>query len=1104
MASAAKLMIEIGADTKEAENAFSKVGKSLENISQTALGVFGGQMMTQAVNGLANVGKAALDAYANYERLSASLETLTARELKNSGAATSMADALSKAGPKAKELLDWIQKLAVESPFTSEGVSAAFRTAQAYGFTADEAKRLTSAMIDFAAGSGATEGTMNQIALALGQIQAKGKIAGQEVLQLVSAGVAVDAILAKAFGKSTAEIVAMREAGLIPAKAAIDAITKSLEEDFGGAAKRQSQTFAGLISSLQDIKSIGLREFFEGTFKAIQPYLTDFVNTLSSPAFMAGLAGIGDKLGSALKGLLENFNTAEMRSKLDELGKSFGELGDRILQGIADPKTAEGLVNLAGSLVNVAKGAADAALAFGDLAPATQNAVLALGGLVLLGGPLKTAIEGIVGVKTAFMALGSIGAAANPIVLGIAAIAAAGTGLVLAFGEMENKAKQYWEKTNSGLSDWLDGMVAGGATVNEIVDGMGDAWRGAVDNALPAINSMKGGYSELVDLINGGRLEFKPIQELGIAMAETSRTFEKFESNMNRLGITNKQMILDMWGLRDASKGFSDEMNRLKQSSERVQLSKVGTDANVAGDGLQTAAAGALALKTGMDKAAISIPEVTEGFVDLKGAVEAFQGMPSYADQIKADAKAAEEGGKAIAKAYEDSMKAAQQAQIVIAKSAAGYWELAQAMKGISIADLAKISMDNLNGALEAGAISPVTYDLALQTLLADLGLIDDKSQLLAVRILDFNSALESGAIPVQNYAIALRYLRDHIGDVDFSWEGFLRKFQVTATATLSLKAEDADEKFKEGLKNLDKWGESKAQAKLDADDSTFKTKYDTVSSDLVWIGLQTAKAAIDADTKYYDEKIVYVKDDLKALGETVTTVTINADTTGAQKAFDAFVLDVEGRYVEVHFDGGNGGGGGGGGGNGGSGGSGENVNPGGYEQYAMGGTVYRGTPSLVGEKGMELFIPRVTGTILTNEELDTIINQLFVGGHFRERGIGMGSAVTPETSEALQRVTLGGSLVSGSGAQAFKTFGRDPKLVKENSRYGYVPYSEPGWDTGGQGPIQTMPYPGEMGGLGPIQTMPAINITYNGAATPQAIQEMATQVAMEIQRRSR
>jgi len=216
----------------------------------------------------------------------------------------SHSEAMAQAGPKAQALLQWIQKLAVLSPFTQEEVANAFKLQMAYGFTSDEAKNLTTALINFAAGSGASGDSMQRIALALGQIKAKGKLAGQEVLQLVNAGLPVTQILADAFHKTTAEIEDMRSNGLLKADEVIKAITDTLNNDFAGAAEKQATSWAGLRSTLEDIQNIGLREFFEGTFKAIQPYLADFVNVFEDGDLQKKIQDVGDKIGSAVGGAM--------------------------------------------------------------------------------------------------------------------------------------------------------------------------------------------------------------------------------------------------------------------------------------------------------------------------------------------------------------------------------------------------------------------------------------------------------------------------------------------------------------------------------------------------------------------------------------------------------------------------------------------------------------------------------------------------------------------------------------------------------------------------------------------------------------------------------
>lgn len=216
-------------------------------------------------------------------------------------------EAMAKAGDKAKEMLHWIEKLAIISPFDQKGVAQAFRTALAYGFTTKESQRLTESMINFASASGQDVSAMNRIALALGQIKAKGKLAGQEVLQLVNAGIPVRQILADGLGVTTMELEKMQKAGLAADKV-IEIIVSSLEERFGGAAEAGASTLSGLANSLSDLKEVVLRDVFKGIFDQIRPYMVKLVNTLTSEEVREGIVKFGENVGKVAAGIVGSFS----------------------------------------------------------------------------------------------------------------------------------------------------------------------------------------------------------------------------------------------------------------------------------------------------------------------------------------------------------------------------------------------------------------------------------------------------------------------------------------------------------------------------------------------------------------------------------------------------------------------------------------------------------------------------------------------------------------------------------------------------------------------------------------------------------------------------
>lgn len=344
LAAANQPKVEPDVDTKKPKDALKEFLKYALDTSTEIANSFNeiSAALSTAIAPIQGVVAAGLEAHNSYTMLSQSLEALTARELLHAGTVTEMSEALALAAPKAKELLDWNRELALNSPFSEEGVAEAFKMAQAFGFVTESAnenvisaKRLTEALIDYTVATGNSEEMMSRLQLALGQIQAKGKLAGDEVLQLVEAGVNVDKILADAFGKSREEIVQMREKGLIPANDAILAIVKSMEHDYSGAAERMSNTMAGVMNAMDDIQKVTLREFFEGTFTAITPILQEFIDTLSDPENLEKIGEWGDKLGEGVAVVLPMLidgamKTAEALGTLYSAGSSVVDLlGDK-------------------------------------------------------------------------------------------------------------------------------------------------------------------------------------------------------------------------------------------------------------------------------------------------------------------------------------------------------------------------------------------------------------------------------------------------------------------------------------------------------------------------------------------------------------------------------------------------------------------------------------------------------------------------------------------------------------------------------------------------------------------------------------------------------
>jgi tape measure domain-containing protein len=259
---------------------------------------------------------------------------LTAREILNAGAAKDMTEALAMAGPAAQDTLKWISELAMKSPFDETGVSAAYRTALTYGFTSDEAKKLTENTLDLLAATGQESTVMNSVALALGQINSKGRVTADNLNQLAYAGVPVNDIL-KGMGFTLDDV----SKGLVDADSFMEAFNKTLEGTVGGSAERMANSWSGILSTLDELKKKGLRTLFKGMFDELQPLVAKFTGWLSGDG-MAKLENMGKWLGNATKGLLDFAGGLKGKSFVD-LTQMFEDWMDGVdwsgmSQGIAD------------------------------------------------------------------------------------------------------------------------------------------------------------------------------------------------------------------------------------------------------------------------------------------------------------------------------------------------------------------------------------------------------------------------------------------------------------------------------------------------------------------------------------------------------------------------------------------------------------------------------------------------------------------------------------------------------------------------------------------------------------------------------------------------
>lgn len=288
-----------------------------------------------------------------------------------------------------KEELDFLLNLGQTSIVPTESLIAASRQLAAFGVENTKQRReLITFISDFGTATSATEQQIYFLALAVGQVAARGKADMVDLKQLGNAGVKTLDIykaVGAEIGKPWQTVRDGVKDGIITADLLISALS-SLDERYAETAKKAMTSTNGLIANIKDIVTVGIGNAFKALNKQVGSVLLEIQNTLKLVDFThiaQAVQNAVDNIKLALGGIPDAGDATKTFFE-QTLPDAIAFVGRDIATFVKDVRVAILAVQVAGLAVEVAMHAVAASVL--TIAIAVYDSVnlltLGMGGLI--------------------------------------------------------------------------------------------------------------------------------------------------------------------------------------------------------------------------------------------------------------------------------------------------------------------------------------------------------------------------------------------------------------------------------------------------------------------------------------------------------------------------------------------------------------------------------------------------------------------------------------------------------------------------------------------------------------------------------------------------
>lgn len=378
-------------------------------------------------------------------------------------------------GPqKARSMLEDLADFAANTPFELQGLESSTQKLIAMGFEAEECIPLLTSIGDAASGLGAGQAGIDQITRALGQMNAKGKVSAEEMMQLTETGIPAWQYLADVISNGDIPTaMQMVTNGVVDADTAIQALQDGMNRDFGGMMSKQAQTLTGVLSNMAD---------------AVQKPLMAIKDTDGYKDLTAALSDLTDSLGPFVESLMPHLESV-LKSDAGAVKifagalDSFSNMSEESQAGVLQFVLALAGVGPAAKVAGAGFNVAGSAVGF-----LTKEITDADGKTTTWGATLKNTASDLGALRIAGVALGGVlvallaGFAVDQIIsyaTEVRNLESATTGLITAQESAQEAVYGTNDAAESGINSWqsysdaIDSSIAKSA---EMAQSFQDTW----------------------------------------------------------------------------------------------------------------------------------------------------------------------------------------------------------------------------------------------------------------------------------------------------------------------------------------------------------------------------------------------------------------------------------------------------------------------------------------------------------------------------------------------------------------------------------------------------------------------------------------------------